>query len=48
MSRVVGLEVVDMSSTPVSGNAGEIFDIASTYFPTIMASVIGLEVVEQN
>ena len=48
MARVVELEVVDMSSTPVSGNAAEIFDIAPTYFSTIMASVIGLQVVEKS
>ena len=32
MARVVGLEVVDMSSTPVSGNAAEFFDNAPTCF----------------
>ena len=48
MARVVGLEVVDMSLTPVSGKADEILDIAPTYFSTIMASVVGLEVVEKS
>ena len=48
MARVVGLEVVDMSSNPVSGKADEILDIAPTLFSTIMASVVGLEVVDKS
>ena len=47
MAIVVGLEVVEKSSTPVSGNATEVFDIVPTYFSTIMASVVGLEVVDR-
>ena len=45
---MVGLEAVDKSSTPVSGNAVEFFDDAPTYFSTIMASVVGLEVVDKS
>ena len=48
MAIVVGLEVVEKSSTPVSGNATEVFDIVPTYFSTIMASVVGLEVVDNS
>ena len=48
MARVVGLEAVDKSSTPVIGNAAEFFDDAPTYFSTIMASVLGLEVVDKS
>ena len=45
MASVVGLEVVDKSSTPraVSGKAADFFDNAPTYFSTILASVVGLE-----
>ena len=48
MARVVGLEAVDKSSTPVSGDAAELFDNASTYFSTMMAGGVGLEVVDKN
>ena len=48
MARVVGLEVVDMSSNPVSGNAAEFFDNSPTYFSTIMANVVGLEAVAKK
>ena len=48
MARVVGLEVFDMSSTPVSGNAAEFFDNAPTCFSTIMARVVGLEVLAKK
>ena len=48
MARVVGLEVVDESSTSVSGNAAEFFDNAPTCFSTIMARVVGLEVVAKK
>ena len=41
---MVGLQVVDKSSTPVSGNAAEFFDNSPTCFSTIMARVVGLEV----
>ena len=44
MARVVGLKFVDKSSTPVIDNAAEFLDNAPTYFSTIMASVVGLEV----
>ena len=46
LASVVGLEVVDKSSTPVSGNAAEFFDNAPTHFSTIMDIVSALEVVE--
>ena len=45
---MVGLEAVDKSSTPVSGNAAKFFDDAPTYFSTIMARVVGLEVVYKS
>ena len=32
MAIVVGLELVEKSSTPVSGNAAEFFDNALTHF----------------
>ena len=48
MARVVGLEAVDKSSTPVIGNAAEFFDDAPTYFSTILAGVLGLEVVDKS
>ena len=48
MASMVGLEVVDKSSTPISGNAAELFDDAPTYFSTIMASVVRLEVVDTS
>ena len=47
MASVVCLEVVDKSSTPVSAIAAELFDDAPTYFTTIMANVVGLEVVDR-
>ena len=40
LASVVGLEVVDKSSTPVSGNAAEFFDNAPTHFSTIMDIVV--------
>ena len=45
MASMVGLEVVDKSSTPrtVSGKAAEFFDTSPTYFSTILTSVVGLE-----
>ena len=50
MAIVVGLEVVDKSSTPrtISGNAAELFDNAPTSFSTIMASAVGLELVDKS
>ena len=45
---MVGLQVVDKSSTPVSGNATEFFDNAPTSFSTIMASVVGLQAVDKS
>ena len=33
---------------PVSGDAAEFFDNAPTYFSTIMARVVGLEVVDKS
>ena len=42
MSSMVGLEVVDKSSTPISGNSAEFFGKAFTQFSTIMAIVVGL------
>ena len=45
---MVGLEDVDKSSTPISGNSAEFFDKAPTQFSTIMAIVVGLEVVEKS
>ena len=48
MARVVGSEVLAKSSTPVSGNAADFFDNAPTYFSTIIASVVGLEVVDKS
>ena len=44
---MVGLEVVDKKSTPVSASAAELFDDAPTYFTTIMANKVGLEVVDR-
>ena len=48
MASVVGLQAVDKSSTPVSGNAGEFLDNVPSYFSIIMASVVGLEVVDKS
>ena len=48
MASVVGLGVVDKSSTPLSGNEAEFFDNATTFFSTIMTSVVGLEVVYKS
>ena len=48
MASVVRLEVVDTSSTPVSGNAAGVYDDAPTFFSTIMASVVRLEVVDTS
>ena len=48
MARVVGLEVVDKSSTSVSGNAADFYDNAPTCFSTKMARVVGLEVVAKS
>ena len=48
MARVVGLEVVAKSSTPVIGNVAEFFDNSPTYFSTIMANVVGLEAVAKK
>ena len=45
---MVGLAVVDKSSTPVSGKAADFFDDAPTSFSTMMASVVVLEVVEKS
>ena len=36
MASMVGLKVVDKSSTPLSGNSAELFDNAPTHFSTIM------------
>ena len=36
MASMVGLEVVDKSSTPISGNSAYFFDNAQTHFSTIM------------
>ena len=44
---MVGLKFVDKSSTPVIDNAAEFPDNAPTYFSTIMASVVSLEVVDK-
>ena len=48
MDSVVGLEVVDRSSTPKSHNSAESFNNAPTHFLTIMANVVGLEVVDKS
>ena len=48
MSRVVDLKAVYKSSTPVIDNAAEFPDNAPTYFSTIMASVVGLEVLDKR
>ena len=45
---MVGLQAVDKSSTPLSGNAAEFFDNAPTYFSTITASVVGLQAVDKS
>ena len=42
MASVVGLEVVDKSSIPISGKSAEFFDNAPTHFSTIMDIVVGL------
>ena len=46
MASVVGLEVLDKSSTHINGTSAEIFDNALTHFSTIMDIVVGLEVVD--
>ena len=48
MASVVGLEAVDKSSNPVSGNAAEHFDCAPTQFFIIKAIVVGLGVVNKS
>ena len=48
MASVVGLEVVEKSSTPESGISAEFFDNAPTHFSTVMAIVVGLEVVDKS
>ena len=48
MASVVGLEVVDKTSTPRNGNTAELFDNAPTSFSTIMASVVGFELVDKS
>ena len=48
MASLVGLEAIEKSSTPVSGNAAEFFDNSPTYFSTIMASVVCLEAVDKS
>ena len=40
LASMVGLEVVDKSLTPVSGNSAEFFDNAPTHFSTIMNIVV--------
>ena len=42
MASVVGLEVVDKSSIPISGNSAEFSDNAPTHFSTIMVIVVNL------
>ena len=42
MASMVGLEVVDKSSIPISGKSAEFFDNAPTHFSTIMDIVVGL------
>ena len=42
MASVVGLEFVDRSSIPLSGNSAEFFDNAPTHFSTIMDIVVDL------
>ena len=48
MASMAGLEGVDKSSTPISGNSAEFFDKAPTHFSTIMAIMVGLEVVDKS
>ena len=48
MASVVGLEVVDKTSTPRNGNTAELFDNAPISFSTIMASVVGFELVDKS
>ena len=48
MARVVGLEAVERKSTTVGANAPEFLDNAPTYFSTIMASVVGSEVLDKS
>ena len=48
MASVVGLEVVDKTSTPRNGNAAELFENSPTSFSTIMANVVGLELVDKS
>ena len=45
---MVGLETVDKNSTPEGGNAPEFLDKFPTFFSTIMAGVVGLEVVDKS
>ena len=40
MDIVVGLEVVEKSSTPISKNSAEFFDNSPTLFSTIMDIVV--------
>ena len=47
MASVVGLEILDKSSTHISGNSAEFFDNTPTHFSTIMDIVVGLEVVDR-
>ena len=48
MARDLGLEAVDKKSTTVGGNAPNLLENAPTYFSTIMASVVGLEVLDKS
>ena len=45
MASVVGLEVINKSSTPINRNSAECFDNSLTHFSAIMAIVVGLKVV---
>ena len=47
IASVVGLQAIDKSSTPVSGNAADFFDNAPIFF-IIMASVVGLQAVDKS
>ena len=42
MASVVGLEVVDKSSIPISGISAEFSDNATTHFSTIMDIMVDL------
>ena len=48
LASVVGLEVVDKSSIPISGISAEFFDNVRTHISTILGSVVGLEVVDKS